>query len=423
MMQESFARKVVLAAMIGALGVLAQQPDVPTYTGELVIQNIFDNGKCMTAASNSDGAAVTLQGCTGAASQKWVFQDGSVKVHGNKCLDVSSGADANGTKMQIFTCSSGNANQQWSYDVWSKRLSWKGHNKCLDLSAGSTADGNRLQIWDCVWNPNQFWNTGYLSNSLPQTSQAEQFGTNNCGTSSDQNSKCQTAWINSADDFCVWAPPALEAIGSSERYEVAWCTKSGRGTRVIPDGTLKGVHFVETPDYVQITGQGDFTKINIPAGDSGGELDNRGADGRGNPIGGLVYGNSFGQGQQFHEWTNFMSDHEFCFRACRGPKAMELCNHVFDEMGCYWNMPANYDPGFENCEGVDAEPMGVYTVDGQRSTYTQGQSPTPPPHPAPSSSNCQALPTVSSSPVQARRALDRKFVPKFPEHTPAPSYF
>jgi hypothetical protein len=73
------------------------------------------------------------------------------------------------------------------------------------------------------------------------------------------------------------------AIGETERYEVAWCTKSGRGARVIPDNTLKGVHFVKTPDYVQITGQGDFTKINIPAGDSGGELDNRGADARGNP--------------------------------------------------------------------------------------------------------------------------------------------
>lgn len=72
-------------------------------------------------------------------------------------------------------------------------------------------------------------------------------------------------------------------IGDTEREEVAWCTKSGRGTRVIPDGTLKGVHFVHTPDYVQVTGVGDFTKINIPAGDSGGELDNRGADGRGNP--------------------------------------------------------------------------------------------------------------------------------------------
>jgi hypothetical protein len=44
---------------------------------------------------------------------------------------------------------------------------------------------------------------------------------------------------------------------------------------------LKGVHFVKTSEYVQVTGVGDFTKINIPKGDSGGELDNmyRRADG------------------------------------------------------------------------------------------------------------------------------------------------
>jgi len=42
---------------------------------------------------------------------------------------------------------------------------------------------------------------------------------------------------------------------------------------------LKGVHFVKTPDYVQVTGVGDFTVINVPKGDAGGELDNRGADG------------------------------------------------------------------------------------------------------------------------------------------------
>lgn len=71
----------------------------------------------MTAASNSDGAAVTLQGCTGAPSQKWIFEGGSVKVHGNKCLDVSGGVDADGTKLQIWTCQSGNVNQQWSYDI------------------------------------------------------------------------------------------------------------------------------------------------------------------------------------------------------------------------------------------------------------------------------------------------------------------
>ena len=81
---------------------------------------------------------------------------------------------------------------------------------------------------------------------------------------------CQTAWINDADDFCLWAPPKVGAIGDTEQNEVAWCTKSGRGTRVIPDGTLKGVHFIRTKDYVQVTGVGDFTKINVKKGDEGG---------------------------------------------------------------------------------------------------------------------------------------------------------
>jgi len=412
-------RKVVLAALVGTLGMEGVLAQVPAYKGELLLQPAGDNGKCLTVASNSDGAAVTLQGCTGAPSQKWSFNDGSVKVYGNKCLDVPKGATADGTKLAIWTCTPGNVNQQWAYTWWDNHLAWKDHGKCVDLSGGNTADGTPAQLWGCGNTPNQIWNTGYMVNALPKTSQDEQYGTNQCGTGSDQNSKCQTAWINSAEDFCVWAPPSPGNIGDTEREEVAWCTKSGRGTRLIPDGTLKGVHFVKTPDFVQITGIGDFTKLNILAGDSGGELDNRGSDGRGNPIGGLLYGDSFGPGRQYHEWTNFMSDKEFCFRACVGPNAAKYCNHIYDLMGCYWNMPANYEPGFENCDGDDGEPMGVYGT----STWHQGVSPTPPPHPAPSSSNCKALPTVSVTPARVRRSnggLEKQFLPKFPSHTPAP---
>jgi len=73
------------------------------------------------------------------------------------------------------------------------------------------------------------------------------------------------------------------SVGDAERDMVAYCTKSGRGTRLIPDGALHGVHFVTTPDYVQVTGVGNFTGLGVRKGDSGGELDNRGADGRGNP--------------------------------------------------------------------------------------------------------------------------------------------
>jgi hypothetical protein len=107
-------------------------------------------------------------------------------------------------------------------------------------------------------------------NNLPEKSEVGQTGTNKCGTISSQSSMCQTMWMNDADDFCLWAPPSVGTIGDTEQKEVAWCTKSGRGTRVIPDGTLTGVHFVRTPDYVQVTGVGDFTKINIQAGDEGG---------------------------------------------------------------------------------------------------------------------------------------------------------
>jgi len=211
--------------------------------------------------------------------------------------------------------------------------------------------------------------------------------------------------MNDADDFCLWAPPSPNgAIGETEREEVAWCTKSGRGTRVIPDGTLEGVHFVKTQDYVQVTGVGDFTKINVKKGDGGGELDPHGADGNGNPIGGLVFGNSFSQNLQYHEWTSFISDGQFCMRACVGPNAKENCQHIYDDMGCWWNMPANYDSGtFESCQGDDALPMGVYGT----STWHQGASPTPSAHPVPASSECRSFPTITSGPVKRDLSLER----------------
>ncbi len=135
-------------------------------------------------------------------------------------------------------------------------------------------------------------------------------------SSGNKDSESRTIWINGADDFCLYAPMTTTTIGEAEAEVVAYCTKPDHGTRVIPAGTLQGVHFVKTPDYVQVTGVGDFTKINIKKGDEGGELDPHGADGNGNPVGGEVFGNSFSNGQQYREWTNFMSDSEFCFRAC-----------------------------------------------------------------------------------------------------------
>ncbi|KAF8524393.1 carbohydrate-binding module family 13 protein [Hysterangium stoloniferum] len=398
---------VVLAAVL----VSAQ---TPPQRGALLLQPGLSAAKCVTASSDTDGAAVTLQTCTGATSQQWTFSEGTVRIFGNKCLDVPGGNTKDGTHMQIWTCSE-NANQKMFY-TYDNRLTWINHGKCLDLTSGSLADDNPIQMWSCgSGDINQVWNAGYLATALPDKSEDGQVGTNNCGTTSSQTSMCQTAWINDATDFCLWAPPKPNngTIGDTERVEVAWCTKSGRGTRTIPNGVLNGVHFVQTKDYVQVTGSGDFTKINVPKGDAGGELDPHGADGNGNPIGGLVYGNTFGTNLQYHEWTSFISDAQFCFRACTGPNAAENCQHIYDLMGCFW-VSANYDSGvFENCLADNDLPMGVYGT----STWHQGISPTPEPHPVAKSSSCTSLPTVSVSPAIKKRNLQKRHAPASPVHS------
>ncbi|KAH0585642.1 hypothetical protein H2248_008862 [Termitomyces sp. 'cryptogamus'] len=412
---------LVVAGVLTLAGLGASAAQVPPFIGALTLEPGLTIGKCLTAASNTDGASVTIEACTYSDNQKWTFDGGSVKIFGNKCLDIMNGNSADGTFLQIWTCTPNNGNQQFAY-TRDNRLAWNNNKgKCVDLPGGHRASGTRITIYGCTDNnKNQIWNTGYNVNDLPAKSQSNQFGTNLCGTASSQTSDCQTAYLNSAEDFCLWGPPSPDStIGDTEHMNVAWCTKSGRGTRVIPNGSLSGVHFVKTKDYVQVTGVGDLTFLNIQKGDQGGELDNRGADGNGNPSGGLVYGNTFGPGVQYHEWTSFISDTQFCFRACVGADATVNCNHIYDVMGCEWNIPANYNPGvFETCDGDNDLPMGVYGS----STWFQGVSPTPSAHPAASSSNCVPIPTVSSAPakrmvVHRRADLDAPLSP-----TPTPTY-
>ncbi len=80
-------------------------------------------------------------------------------------------------------------------------------------------------------------------------------------------------------DFCLWAPPAANStISDTEGEEVAWCTKKGHGTRLIPSGALTGVQYIKAPGYLQVVGFIDQTQINLVSGDPGGELDPHGAD-------------------------------------------------------------------------------------------------------------------------------------------------
>ena len=77
----------------------------------------------------------------------------------------------------------------------------------------------------------------------------------------------------------MWAPSKPnETIADTEGEEVAWCTKPGRGTRLIPAGAIKGVQFLRSPSYLEVLAFIDQTMLNLQPDDYGGELDPHGAD-------------------------------------------------------------------------------------------------------------------------------------------------
>jgi hypothetical protein len=80
-------------------------------------------------------------------------------------------------------------------------------------------------------------------------------------------------------DFCLWAPNVPgKTVGEIEGEMIAWCSQPGHGTRIFPSGTITGVQLTKTPDYVQVVGFMDQTKVDMVQGDSGGEMDPHGAD-------------------------------------------------------------------------------------------------------------------------------------------------
>ncbi|EIW69956.1 hypothetical protein TREMEDRAFT_56758 [Tremella mesenterica DSM 1558] len=184
------------------------------------------------------------------------------------------------------------------------------------------------------------------------------------GTPINQTSYARLLSLNSLNDFCLFAPAEKDSvIGNVEAEVVAWCIQARNNARVIPDGSITGAQLQKSPLYWQVSGWGDFTKINIAPLDEGGELDPHGATGDGNPVGG--------------NWMNYMSYQQFCLRICIAENATYSaaieCEHTLDEMGCNWVMPGAYlNNSFTECDADAAYPPGVYPLaNGSTSTFAQ----------------------------------------------------
>ncbi|MBM0205934.1 PHB depolymerase family esterase [Micromonospora sp. NPDC051227] len=73
----------------------------------------------------------------------------------NRCLDVPSRSQTNGTQLTLWDCNGG-TNQQWTSTA-AKQLQVYG-TKCLDAEGAGTSPGTRVIIWDCNGGTNQQWN-------------------------------------------------------------------------------------------------------------------------------------------------------------------------------------------------------------------------------------------------------------------------
>ncbi len=71
-----------------------------------------------------------------------------------KCVDDSAGGTANGNKIQMWDCQSGNPNQQWTV---ASNGTLQVYGKCLDITGASTANGALVELWDCNGGGNQQW--------------------------------------------------------------------------------------------------------------------------------------------------------------------------------------------------------------------------------------------------------------------------
>ncbi|WP_434391382.1 RICIN domain-containing protein [Melittangium boletus] len=114
-------------------------------------------GKCLdvSGGNTASGTRIQLWDCNGSAAQNWAFQaDGTVRSFG-KCLDVSNSGTADGTVIQLWDCN-GSAAQQWLHTGANDLVNPQA-NKCLDVSGGNSASGTPLQLWTCNGSAAQKW--------------------------------------------------------------------------------------------------------------------------------------------------------------------------------------------------------------------------------------------------------------------------
>ncbi|MGC7100805.1 ThuA domain-containing protein [Amycolatopsis lurida] len=110
------------------------------------------SGKCVdvNGSSTADGTKIQLWTCSGGTNQQWARDGGTWRALG-KCMTAAGSAD--GSAVQLSACN-GSGTQNWSAPGDG---TLRNGTKCLDANGGSTANGTQLIIWTCHGGTNQRW--------------------------------------------------------------------------------------------------------------------------------------------------------------------------------------------------------------------------------------------------------------------------
>jgi type 1 glutamine amidotransferase len=110
-------------------------------------------GKCVdvSGSATADGTKVQLWTCTSGANQQWTRDGNTLRALG-KCMTVVN-PTTNGSAVQLSTCS-GSGAQNWTTGTNGSLVN---SGRCLDANGASTADGTQLITWTCHGGTNQRW--------------------------------------------------------------------------------------------------------------------------------------------------------------------------------------------------------------------------------------------------------------------------
>ncbi|MEU9919151.1 ricin-type beta-trefoil lectin domain protein [Streptomyces sp. NPDC051001] len=108
-------------------------------------------GKCIDVqgSQTADGTPIQLYTCTGSNAQKWERTGDVLKAFG-KC------AAANGTQVQLAVCDGSQA-QKFIQRTDDASLYHPASGKCLDVPSSNSADGTDLQLYTCNGSGAQRW--------------------------------------------------------------------------------------------------------------------------------------------------------------------------------------------------------------------------------------------------------------------------